>query len=80
MANQKRKFQVGDLIITKNSRNHRKAAYITKIGGPDNYWSEQNITIQHGPDTWLTYSISWIEHKLCNPCKIARWYHYPVNV
>lgn len=77
-------FQIGDLIITKDNRNHRVPAYVIGIydAGDDkdgiHYWTGSSITIQYSEDHWVRLPIKTIEHHLNQPFKPARWYHYPV--
>lgn len=72
-------FQVGDLIITKDNRNHRVSAYVVKVHEPDYDFYVESVTIQYSQDHWIRLPITTVKDKLNQPFKPARWYHYPVK-
>lgn len=74
------KYQVGDLIISKDSRNRKRACYITEINRAVNGWSRESITIQYFQGDRVRLSVSLFETALHEPCAHNRWKHYPVKV
>ena len=83
----KNKYNIGDLIITKDERNRRVPAYIIELHEPGedkdgvHYWSAPSITIQYsqGFDHWTRLPIHGVETLINLPSKLKRWYNYPVK-
>ena len=76
------KFQVGDLIISKGFRNKKQIGLITEIHEqhPEDMWRDKTITIQYSADCWTRrLPICFIEKRINDTNKQARWYHYSVD-